>query len=99
MAKQVGSYQICKRPECELEEHYITLEHIDGIMDNAPMTLTAWLDDLYSKREILMIDSAKIWADQKKNVEQFSYDADREADTWWEKEGQYTVGRIKSSKM
>jgi len=31
------------------------------------------------------------WADQTKNIKQFSYDADLEAEKWWEEEGEQVL--------
>jgi len=33
------------------------------------------------------VDNANQWADPHKNKEQFSYDADEDAEMWWEQEG------------
>ena len=33
------------------------------------------------------IGNANQWADKKKNIEQFSYDADAVAEQWWEEYG------------
>jgi salicylate hydroxylase len=39
--------------------------------------------------------SANQWADRSKNVAQFGYDADADADRWWDRHGRevLTIGR------
>lgn len=44
--------------------------------------------------------NANVWADKEKNIAQFSYDADEEAEKWWREKGERTVGNMGvSSKM
>lgn len=38
--------------------------------------------------------NANQWADHKKNIEQFSYDADAVADQWWRDEGEAMVRKL-----
>lgn len=38
--------------------------------------------------------STNQWADRKKNVEQFSYDADAAADRWWAEVGEREIGSL-----
>ena len=38
--------------------------------------------------------NANQWADRKKNVEQFSYDADAAAEQWWVNEGEALVRKL-----
>ncbi|TDL23537.1 FAD/NAD(P)-binding domain-containing protein [Rickenella mellea] len=38
--------------------------------------------------------NANQWADERKNVEQFSYDADEAAERWWAQEGEVLVRRV-----
>lgn len=38
--------------------------------------------------------NANMWADKAKNMEQFGYDADAEAERWWEEVGAYTIGGL-----
>ncbi|KAF8581960.1 FAD/NAD(P)-binding domain-containing protein [Ramaria rubella] len=39
------------------------------------------------------------WADQRKNDEQFRYDADKEAERWWTESGEAEVGRLGSEEI
>ena len=39
-------------------------------------------------------ESANQWADRKKNVEQFTYDADAVAEQWWVNEGEALVRKL-----
>ena len=36
-------------------------------------------------------DHANQWADKEKNAIQFDYDADMEANAWWEQEGEHML--------
>jgi hypothetical protein len=38
--------------------------------------------------------NANQWADKRKNMEQFSYDADEIAERWWKEEGEAAMKRI-----
>ncbi|KAF9227012.1 FAD/NAD(P)-binding domain-containing protein [Gyrodon lividus] len=40
--------------------------------------------------------NANQWADKEKNRIQFSYDADEEAEKWWQEHGRSTIGRLMS---
>ena len=35
--------------------------------------------------------NANQWADKEKNAVQFNYDADMEANAWWEREGEHLL--------
>lgn len=42
--------------------------------------------------------NANQWADRKKNIEQFSYDADAVAEQWWQDEGEAMMRKLEQSK-
>jgi salicylate hydroxylase len=43
--------------------------------------------------------NANQWADQVKNMRQFGYDADEEAEKWWNEEGEHTVGILARARL
>ena len=43
--------------------------------------------------------NANQWADQVKNMRQFGYDADEEAEKWWNEEGEHTVGILARAQL
>lgn len=44
-------------------------------------------------------ENANMWADKKKNFDQFSYDADEAVDRWWRVKGQAFSGWMDSPKL
>ena len=42
---------------------------------------------LDGKSACTSVGNANQWADKDKNIIQFDYDADKEADEWWQREG------------
>lgn len=55
------------------------------------------LEHLHSEKGSRSIDglnegNANQWADTRRNIEQFSYDADTAAETWWNQEGKLLMG-------